>query len=86
LQKYIRQEIARAQAIVNAGSKKHKLHEPTIENHRGQLLAYRKIDAMIEGDKIVHREPIKIQKNIRITITWPIIILSIIIICFAYLF
>lgn len=67
-------EIARAEAVVASANGNYKLHEPTIDNHRGQLIAYSKVKSLLEHEEQTPNTPIRIEKHHKITITWPAIV------------
>jgi len=64
-------ELARAESIVNESQKgKRRRHEPTIENHRGQVIALRKALSWIAADSVYVRTPIEVKSNLTISWAW----------------
>ena len=71
---HIHLEIARAEAVIASASGNFKQHEPTIENHRGQLLAFRKIGHILDHEEIMSSEPIRIERDPKISVSWPCLV------------
>ena len=51
----LRNELARAEAVVASETNDKKQHTPTIDNHRGQVMALQKALAWLEMEKPVVR-------------------------------
>jgi hypothetical protein len=77
-------ELARAEAVVIAASDPcKKAHEPTVENHRGQILALRKAIALFEMRQ--HIGPVYVTKEIKITAAWPFVFFMVFVIWLLFL-
>lgn len=63
-------ELARAEAVVLSDTKIRKQHAPTIDNHRGQIIALRKALALLEMEETRPPGPIEVKRTINITISW----------------
>ena len=82
--KQIRAEMAMAEAVIDSDCDETKQYGPMIDNHRGQWLAYAKILGILDCEEIAPGIPLKIERNIKITFTWPAIVMTII--CLISLF
>jgi len=62
-ERFLQNELARAEAVVASETDNTKQHTPTIDNHRGQVMALQKALAWLEMDKpkvvtvIVEKKP-----------------------------
>lgn len=63
-------DLARAEAVVHAASGSRKLHEPTVDIHRGQILALKKALALLEIQQTNPPGPINITKDYTVTVSW----------------
>lgn len=78
-------ELARAEAVVEAASdSRKKAHEPTVENHKGQIAALRKAKALLEMEQITPSGPVVIDKTYTITIPWKTIIVTVLVSVFLF--
>jgi len=68
-------DLARAEAVVHAASGSHKLHEPTVDIHRGQVLALKKALFLLEMEKAHPPGPIEINKDYQVTVSWRVFFL-----------
>jgi len=68
-------ELARAEAVVASDNGEYKRHTPTIDNHRGQVMALKKALFLLEMEKIYPPGPLKITRDYRVTISWRVLIL-----------
>lgn len=84
LRNLIEREIALAETAIASDCDDKKQYEPMIENHRGQWLAYSKVGAILDCEEIAPCVPIRIEKNIKFTATWPAVFLTIL--CLISLF
>ena len=68
-------DLARAEAVVHAASGTKKLHEPTIDIHRGQVLALKKALFLLEMEKVHPPGPSNITKDYTVTVSWRVFFL-----------
>ena len=54
-ERFLQNELARAEAVVASETDNKKQHTPTIDNHRGQVIALQKALAWLEMDEPVIR-------------------------------
>jgi hypothetical protein len=71
IRQQLERELARAEAVVQSDNGTRKLHQPTIDNHRGQVVALRKALALLEIEETYPPGPIELKKQI--IVSWRII-------------
>ena len=83
-------EAARAEFVVSqAEHTNYAPHEPTVENHRGQLIALKKIGTLLDSDEVTSGPIYKLERTYAFVISWPAafaIVASVIVLCFRSLF
>jgi hypothetical protein len=72
-------DLARAEAVVHAASGSKKLHEPTIDIHRGQVLALKKALFLLEMQTVHPPGPSNITKDYTVTVSWRVFFLIVIV-------
>ncbi|MCV0439868.1 MAG: hypothetical protein K5880_14810 [Hydrogenophaga sp.] len=65
-------DLMRAEAVVQAASGSRKLHEPTVDIHRGQAIALKKALYLLETNP---PRPIEIIKDHTVTVSWRVFFL-----------
>ena len=72
LSNYLESELARAEAVViDADKGDKKLHEPTVENHRGQVLALKKALFYAESEEtVLHHRPVEVVSYVSLSWSW----------------
>jgi hypothetical protein len=63
-------EIARAESVVAAADGEYKRHAPTIDNHRGQLLAYTKVKHFLENEEITPQGTLILERKLTADFPW----------------
>lgn len=72
LRSLIEKELARAEAVLfDAENGKKALHGPTVDNHKGQRIAYRKVLSYLELEKITPPIRFEISRTLHMNLTWP---------------
>jgi len=76
---YLQQDLARAEAVILAANGKKRLHGPTVDNFRGQAIAYKRALALLEMEKITPPGPVEIHRTYTINI--PGIVVALLALC-----
>jgi hypothetical protein len=77
IKEILENELARAEAIVGQAEKekRRKRHQPTIDIHKGQIIAFRKVLSWLDIDTQYVRTPIEIKSYL--TISWPLVFFTV---------
>ncbi len=71
LKQILNLDLARAESIILAGETgKKKVHGPTIDNFKGQALAYKRVLALLAIQEVTPRGPLEINNSYTFTIPW----------------
>ena len=70
LRNIIEQDLARAESVILDSEGDKRLHGPTVDNFKGQAMAYKKVLSWLEMDE--KYVPIEINKRITVTIPWAV--------------
>ena len=73
--RHLEAELMRAEAVVQSDNGNKKQHQPTIDNHRGQIIALRKALAFLEMDETTPPGPVELNRNVNVTVSWRTFIL-----------
>lgn len=76
---HLEQDLARAEAVILADEGTKKLHGPTVDNFRGQALAYKRALALLEMEKITPPGPVEIHRTYTVNI--PGIVVALLALC-----
>jgi len=77
-------EVARAEAVVRADEGPQKLHQPTVEHHKGQIVALRKARAFLQMQENNPPGPIEpLKKDYTVTVSWRVLTLIVAIMTIA---
>ena len=76
LRNLLETELALAESVLRDGEHPtKKVHGPTLDHFKGRAVAYKRVMSLLETEKILPRDPIRIIKEVRVNISWKVLAL-----------